>query len=73
MITLLLGRTQRGGGKAIRPSACMRSIATRADIAFSPPSGLNHPSAWHIKRDSSARSLYSITFWHLADQMTDNL
>ncbi len=30
---------------------------TRANISFSPPSGLYHTSAWQVRRDNSARFL----------------
>ena len=49
------GRWQRGGGSWIKPSFSMRSMATRQDISFSPPSCLSQPNSRQASRDRSAR------------------
>ena len=45
----------RALGSAIKPSSCIRSIATRQLISLSPPSGFNQPSCWQTRWDSAVR------------------
>ena len=54
-MTVASGGVQRGGGRSIHPSSCIRNIATLADMSFNPPSGLYYANIRQVRRESSAR------------------
>jgi hypothetical protein len=52
---LQTGFLQSGGGSWIRPSLCMRNMATRQLMSFNPPSALYQSNILQVSLDSSAR------------------